>query len=80
MLETDVTLAPLSALRPRLLEIWRRAAESCGVALDAWRTAGDANARSRCYSAYCAALNREERAAIALAAACSKQDDIDFVE
>ena len=53
---------------PRLMEIWRRAHDDCGMALAGWRKAPTGAAGARWYATYCSALRREEQVAAALEA------------
>jgi hypothetical protein len=48
---------------------WYNAEQRCGEALQAWRDATSASARSAAYLAYCFAIDVEERAAAHLARA-----------
>jgi hypothetical protein len=58
---------PAGAVDDDLWDAWAFAEIDSGLALDAWQTAAPAD-QAAAHAAYCAALDREERAAAALAA------------
>jgi hypothetical protein len=64
------TFNPRTARVEDLFDAWVLAAEDARLALEAWSGSPVAE-RARAYTAYCAALEREERAATVLVAAAT---------